>query len=81
FMESEDGLWTVQPFSFALERSNVGDRFAAARDILEPLAETYKGTPHSPKYDWMLSRVDIVTNYLDELAGHPDNPANYDDDE
>jgi hypothetical protein len=79
FMECEDGLWMVQPFSFGLERPNRdGDRFAPARDILEPLAAAYKETAHSPKYDWMLSRVNIVTSYLEELAGHPDNPANFD---
>jgi hypothetical protein len=82
FMECEDGLWMVQPFSFDLEQANRdGDRFAPARDILEPLAAAYKGTVHSPKYDWMLSRVDIVTSYMEELAGHPDNPANFDDEE
>jgi hypothetical protein len=80
FTECEDGLWIVQPFSFDLEQEKRdADGFAPARDILERLAAAYRGTVHSPKYDWMLSRVDTVTSHLKELADHPDNPLNYDD--
>jgi hypothetical protein len=81
FMECEDGLWMVVPFSFRLEAAGESpDRFGAARTILERLAAAHKQTPHSAKYDWMLSCVDRVTAYMDELADHPDNPANYRDD-
>jgi hypothetical protein len=80
FMECEDGLWMVQPFSFALEQSAGNlDRYAAARDILEPLAAAHKLTAHSAKYDWMLSRVESVASYMEDLADHPGNPANWND--
>ena len=81
FMECEDGLWMVVPFSFRLETPGESPRFGAARAYLETLAATYKQTPHSAKYDWRLSSVDRVAAYMEELADHPDNPANYRDEE